>query len=183
MKAASGTVQLLQQLYMFRTVEPSALAELAQLGKLAGFHVGDIAINAGDPADSALLVLKGELEAYVTKEGTERVVGTIKAGELVGETALFTTGGKRSASVRAKLPTRCLALGPRVMSASLSNPAMIFLEIHMLSTMSRRIRSTNKEIQDIWHAAAPAPLRQPSTSSTQTKQSLKERLRSLLLGD
>ena len=183
MKATGASVRLLQQLYMFRTVSPSALAELADLGRLCTYSAGEVAITQGEEADAALLVLKGELEAIVSKEGTERVVGTIKAGELVGETALFTSGGKRSATVRAKEDTRCLSLGPRIMSANLDNPALIFLEIHMLSTMSRRIRNTNSAIQSIWDAAAPTPLRQPIQRSPAPAKSLKDRLRGLFGAD
>ncbi len=183
MKGTGASVRLLQQLYMFRTVSPSALAELTALGRLCALSPGEIAMTQGDEADAALLVLQGELEAVVSKEGTERVVGIIKAGELVGETALFTSGGQRSATVRAKQQTRCLALGPKVMSANIDNPAIIFLEIHMLSTMSRRIRNTNSAIQGIWDAAAPTPLRQPKAASTASTKSLKDRLRGLFGAD
>ncbi len=182
MKESSAKVQALQSLLMFRGTPPSALAELASLGKIRSLGVGDVAMSQGEDATTALLILKGEMEAVVTSGSAERVVGTIRAGELVGETCLFTRGGKRSATVRASQPSRVMILGPRIMSANVNNAALVFLEIHMLGAMSRRIRNTNQTIQAFWDAAAPAPMRQPSGSKKGPK-SMKDRLRAFFGGD
>ena len=170
----------LSQLYMFRSVPPSALAELWQLGKFTAIKEGQVVLKQGDEANAALLLLQGELEAVVGSGPKEKAVGRIRAGELVGETAIFAKGGKRSANVRAVKPSNCLLIGPRVMSASLDNPALVFLEIHMLATMAKRIRGTNQTIQGIWEEAAPTPVRTPTAKRS---GGFRDRMRALFGGD
>ncbi len=62
---------------------------------------GELLFREGEPADCLYVVRSGRLRALMKQEdGSERVVGEIGRGEVVGELALL-TGGSRSASVLA----------------------------------------------------------------------------------
>ena len=104
----------------------------------------------GDKSDVALLLLDGLLGVEVTSAGQHREVGQVNTGEIVGETALFARGGKRSATVRALKSSQCLLINEDLLLNGAKNPAVIAIERHLLGTLARRIRRTNQETTKLW---------------------------------
>ena len=146
----------LANLYMFRSVEARHLEVLVEQAPPVTYFTGDIVFHEGAAADTALLVVTGKLVAYLDPGGDRRILGDSRPGEIVGETALFTRGGTRNATVVAEGVTQCLELSRDTLTGVGRNPAMIALEQHMLGTMARRIRGTNKNIQRVWMEANAA---------------------------
>jgi CRP-like cAMP-binding protein len=142
----SEVVDQLQRLSLFRGLAPDELARLVVLAPPVTFGLGEVVFQQGEAAATAMLVVSGRLTASV---GT-RTVGDIRAGEIVGETALFASGKSRSATVTAMESTVCLSLSRQLLAAAAQNPAMVALEEHLLGTLARRIRSTNLNIQKVW---------------------------------
>jgi CRP-like cAMP-binding protein len=142
--------ETLAKLMLFRHVPSKDIAHLCRIARPVAFQAGEYVFSQGDDADYALLVVHGRLVASVGSEDTRRDVGDSRAGEIVGETALFTKKGKRSATLLASEPTRCLILDQEVLETSPYNPAIVAIEQHLLGSIARRIRSSDRVIQRIW---------------------------------
>ncbi len=144
---------ILSNMSVFRDVPQKALGELCILAPPVNFSVGATVFEQGKTSDVALLLIEGRLEVEVESSGKVRQVGQIRPGEIVGEQALFSRGGERSATVRAGSPSKCLLLSNETMERAHSNPAIVAIERHLLATLARRIRRTNQEIQKVWKEA------------------------------
>ena len=146
----SKDVDKLASLYLFKTVPRRALQELCIMAPPVRFKKGNRVFGQGDSADVALLLIDGTLSALVEADDKEQVIGKIKAGEIVGEQALFVSHGRRTATVEATEDCSCLILSPQVMDRAAENAAIVALEKHLLGSQARRIRSTNLTIQKAW---------------------------------
>jgi CRP-like cAMP-binding protein len=142
--------ETLAKLMLFRQVPAKDISHLCRIARPVSFQAGDAVFSQGDEADCALLVVQGRLVASVGSGDTRRDVGDSRAGEIVGETALFSKRGKRSATLVASEPTRCLILDQEVLKTSPYNPAIVAIEQHLLGSIARRIRSSDRVIQRIW---------------------------------
>jgi len=169
----------LASLYMFRLVERRHLEALVERAPAGTWFSGDTVLREGEPADTALLVVTGKLVASVDAAGERRVLGDSKAGDVVGETALFVRGGRRNATVISEGVTQCLELSRSTLTDAARNPAVVALEQHLLGTMARRIRSTNLNIQRAWKEAEVARAEEEKGARA---PSLRERLMSLFGG-
>jgi CRP-like cAMP-binding protein len=170
-------IDQLSQLYLFRTVPAPALRDLLTLAPPTRFGAGHAVFEEGQPADVALLLIRGRLVASVGSGEHAKQVGDIRPGEIVGEQGLFVPGGLRSARVVAAEPSTALLVTPELMDHAAKNPAIVALEQHLLGTLARRIRATNQAIQLAWKADPPAESGQPERPRT-----LRERLSSLFGG-
>jgi len=169
--------QILSRLYLFRDVSPSALLQLCSIAPPIQYEAGAEVFRQGDPADSALLVVEGRLLASVQGSGGEKIVGDSKAGEIVGETALFARDMRRGATVMAAEASRCLVVNRKLLNKTDGNEALAAIERHLLGTMARRIRKTNQTMQMVWKEMTPA---EPTESMD--APSLLQRLGSLFKG-
>ena len=85
------------------------------------FKTGVTIFTQGDESDVALLLLDGLL-GVEDQRGQHREVGQVNTGEIVGETALFARGGKRSATVRALKSSQCLLINQELLLSGAKNP-------------------------------------------------------------
>lgn len=103
--SATTPEELLGALPVFAALGREELADLARVAQPFCRLPGERLFRQGDPADSLYVVESGRLEA-VTHLPAERelALATIERGEVIGELALV-SGGSRSATVRAVVPT------------------------------------------------------------------------------
>ncbi|MDP6934455.1 MAG: cyclic nucleotide-binding domain-containing protein, partial [Myxococcota bacterium] len=111
----------LASLYLFKGVSPEALEALCSAAPAVSFEPGDVLFGQGEPATVAFIVLSGRLVARVYSREREQDVGDIRAGEIVGESALYGAGSPRNASVIAMEPTSCIPLTVGLISRASSN--------------------------------------------------------------
>ena len=105
------------------------------------FHVGEVVFRVGEPPRCAYLIQSGTIDVMVPVSGTDQVVDTLEAGELLGEMALVDSQ-PRSATAVAKVVTTCIVITPTDFQHRLekSDP---FVRA-MLKVLTRRLRkSTN----------------------------------------
>lgn len=140
----------LASMFIFKGVSKSALQEICSMAPPVNFKPGVTVFNQGDESDVALLLIDGKLGVEVSSAGQHREVGQINVGEIVGETALFARGGKRSATVRALQSSQCLLINRDLLDNAAKNDALIAIERHLLATLARRIRRTNQETAKLW---------------------------------
>lgn len=81
-------------------LEAGILHDLGRLGRRRKLLTGEVLVRQGDPSTLVYLVMAGALDASVTVDGAEAVVGRSVAGGLIGEVAAL-AGLKRSATLRA----------------------------------------------------------------------------------
>ncbi|MCZ6665134.1 MAG: MMPL family transporter [Gammaproteobacteria bacterium] len=80
----------------------------AILGSFETFRAGEQILRLGDTGTDIHVVIDGELEASVPRDGNEQVLRRLKRGDLIGEVALF--HGLRTANVHAQSDARLLRL-------------------------------------------------------------------------
>jgi CRP-like cAMP-binding protein len=165
----------LSNMLVFRDVPRRALSELCILAPPVQFPIGALVFEQGMTADVALLLIEGKLNVEVHGAGQPRQLGQVHPGEIVGEQALFSRGGERSATVKAGQASSCLLLSAEVMEKASTNPAVIAIERQLLATLARRIRGTNQEIQKVWKEAS-------ELAPPEDKKTLTTRLRGLFGG-
>lgn len=119
---------------------------------------GAVLAREGEPADRAFFLVAGRLRASVAVGGDaperDRTVNEIAAGEVTGESALFMTGGRRTATLTALEPATVLVLQRQLFQPGAPNPALVALESHILAGLARRIERTDAQIVEAWRAAA-----------------------------
>lgn len=70
---------------------------------------GEVIVRQGGPADKFFIVVDGDVELLREDGGSERKLGSFGPGQFFGETAIM-RDSPRSATVRAVVPTKLLAL-------------------------------------------------------------------------
>ncbi len=75
------------------------------------FGTGDVIFRVGEPPRVAYLIQSGQVNIVVPADDTDKVVGTLVAGELFGEMALVDSQ-PRSATAIAQQPTTCIVITP-----------------------------------------------------------------------
>ncbi|HZO97130.1 MAG TPA: cyclic nucleotide-binding domain-containing protein [Gaiellaceae bacterium] len=98
--------EALRRVPVFAGVSGRALAQVARAATELELPAGQVLIEAGAAGAGMFVVLEGV--AVVETKGRRRV--ELGPGECVGELALLTAQGVRTARVRAKTPLRCLAI-------------------------------------------------------------------------
>ena len=98
----------LSEIDLFASLQPSALALLAEGATERVLPQGEILFEEGAEGRSMYLIVSGEIE--VTRDG--RRLATLEAGEHVGEMSLL-DDKSRSATVRATEDTLLLRIGRR----------------------------------------------------------------------
>ncbi|MBM3151706.1 MAG: cyclic nucleotide-binding domain-containing protein [Chloroflexi bacterium] len=95
---------------VFAQLDPESIGRLLEemeSRKLAG---GEVLFDQGQPGDAFYILLSGKLRVTaITSAGVEAAVGTLEAGDCIGEMALL-TGQPRSATVSALAASELLCL-------------------------------------------------------------------------
>jgi CRP-like cAMP-binding protein len=80
---------------------------LIERGHVRELHPGDLLFKEGDPAKTAVLVLTGEIELFVHREGRDLLLTGAGASRMLGELAVM-GGVARATSARAVQATAVL---------------------------------------------------------------------------
>ena len=140
----------LTSLYLGHNVSQAAVDAVLERNPPVSFPAGRVIFQQGEPAGSALMVLRGRLEAIVATPDGPLVVGESGAWEVVVETALYAPDQPRSATVRASQDSTALVLTKDDLSAAADDPVVAALEYHLLHTLAQRIRATNQAVEEAW---------------------------------
>jgi selenocysteine lyase/cysteine desulfurase/CRP-like cAMP-binding protein len=118
---------------------------------------GEMLWYEADSADELALVVEGGLDIEVTGQR----ISQLGPGELVGEAAAFVVGEKRTAAVRARVPSRLLILPQARLAALRQNSAGVYdlLLGRALLVSARRIETT---LARLARAAGEVPLPAPA---------------------
>lgn len=92
---------LLRNVPMFSKLDSSKLKLLAFTSQCLSFDDGEVLFHEGDPADSAYVIMSGEVEILADAGGEKFIAGTLSKNQLFGELAIL-TNSPRSATLRAR---------------------------------------------------------------------------------
>ena len=100
----------LANIELFALMSPDVRALIAASCEQVSFAFGETIVAEGEPADSLLVIISGTARAVKrTDDGDEVPLGVVRAGEVLGEVALISSG-LRTATVRASGAVEALRL-------------------------------------------------------------------------
>ena len=107
---------------------------------------GTLIFHQGETGNSMYVILEGEVEIFLEKDGEEISLARRGAGDFLGEMALLTQE-KRSASARAKGPVRLLTLDKKNFLRRVhEDPTIAFRLVEVLSS---RIRELDAQVAEL----------------------------------
>jgi CRP-like cAMP-binding protein len=136
--------QLLARVPTFAKCDPARLKLLAFTSRALRFAPGDVIIRAGEPSDSALLILEGSVEFVGQTPQGEFVIGTAGANQLIGEMGVI-MDGPRTVTVRARESVRVLKIASAVFLRLLSEDPAVALD--MMRTLCERLAATTQRLE------------------------------------
>lgn len=98
---------VLSDVRLFGGLDRRQLSKLARTAHLRSYAPGDIIVREGDDGIGLFLIGSGQVEVFQCRDGEERPLRRMHAGEVFGQLALL-AGHPRTATVRAIEPTECL---------------------------------------------------------------------------
>jgi CRP-like cAMP-binding protein len=100
---------------LFKGMTHREIKRFALLGHIENKKAGELIIRQGDPGDSMLLLLQGELTILVENgQGISKKVATVAPGEIIGEMSLLSEEA-RSASVKVEHDAELLEIDAHVL--------------------------------------------------------------------
>jgi CRP/FNR family cyclic AMP-dependent transcriptional regulator len=138
---------MLSHIPIFDGLSDKDLARLAGLLHARTYPAGASVITMEQPGEAAYVILSGTVKIRIEQyDGTELLLGIMRAGEIVGEMSLIDDLG-RSASVVTMEESSIAAMPRSVFWECLrSMPEMTY---NLVGILSRRIRLANAQVQSL----------------------------------
>lgn len=139
--------QLLEQCYLFTTLGPNELGQLAAAASVRRYHRGQVVLTEGDTSDVLLLVVEGELKVIATSDhGEELILAILRPGDTIGELGLV-DGGPRSATVIAVTVAMLLRMpNSEVLAVANCSPTLMTALVASLAGIVRRLTGTAADL-------------------------------------
>jgi hypothetical protein len=99
---------------LFRGLSKTQARVVALMTQIVTSPAGGRLISAGERADEIFVVLDGELQSWVDRDGRRIELNQHRRGDILGEVGLVR--GERSANVTSESPSRLLRLDPKNLS-------------------------------------------------------------------
>lgn len=85
----TNTVSVLQNMPLFRDIDPQRLRVVAMVGRIVAYRDGEVLFRRGEEGDAAYVVLKGSVDVLIPGPAGDRKVAELGQGELFGEIAVL----------------------------------------------------------------------------------------------
>jgi CRP-like cAMP-binding protein len=175
----------LARLKPFRGVDPAHVQALEQSGRWEQLEAGAPVTEQGDTADTAMLLVEGRMRVRVAE--SDRDLGDLWPGSVIGENALFGVNSARSYSVRTVVPSRVLHLRREDLRALSGSPAVAALQRHVIAVTARRLQTADLDMRKVWRdedqarfAASRPAAPSPEPASAAGAGGLFDRLKALI---
>src|SRR5438552_2708833 len=116
---------------LFECLSDEQLDHLIKQARLNIFGRGEPVIEEGSPGDSMFVLLRGEANVLVSKNGSTIQVATLNSGDCFGEMSLL-TGEPRSATVRADRDCYVMEIGKPTMAEVLQSAPECLVQLSEL---------------------------------------------------
>ena len=135
--------EMLRKVPFFGGLDPAKLKLLAFTSRALKFGPGEDLMCLGDPADSAYVIIEGDVEIIGKNPTGEFVIGVVGRNALIGEMGVI-TNSPRGTTVRAKGPVRALRIAGDVFLRLLTdNPGCA---LHVMRELSGRLNTGNARL-------------------------------------
>jgi signal transduction histidine kinase len=134
----------LKKVPLFAELPDEDLEQICGLVQNVALEPGEQLFAEGDAGDHAYIVKEGQLEIIKNSSGREVLLNVLESGEIIGEMSLL-VDHPRNASVRARTPSRLLAITPDQLE-HLFNASPTAARI-MLRTVADRLRATDNMLR------------------------------------
>ncbi len=136
-------VEVLREVPIFASVDPSKLKLLAFASRRLTFDTGQTLCSEGETGETAFVIVKGSAEVFI-RAGSENIkVATVGRNEFIGDMAIL-CDRPRSATVKATCPCETLVIGKsQLMGLLKSFPEM---GIAMMRVLAMRLDRTNRAL-------------------------------------
>lgn len=141
----SEELEALRNIPMFANVEPTQLKLLAFTSQRLTFGAGQDLFRLGDMGDSAYIIISGEADVLVDKEGTEVAVAKAGKNEIVGEIAIL-CNVPRTATIRAVTELTALKIPKDLFFRLIAEfPDM---GVQVMAELARRLHRTTQQLTE-----------------------------------
>jgi CRP-like cAMP-binding protein len=135
--------EMLRKVPFFGGLDPAKLKLLAFTSRAVRFAPGEELMHVGGPADSAYVVMEGEVQIVGENPAGEFIIGVLGQYALIGEMGVL-TNAPRSTTVRAKGPVRALRISGEIFLRLLTdNPGCA---LHVMRDLSERVNAGNARL-------------------------------------
>jgi CRP-like cAMP-binding protein len=135
--------EMLRKVPFFGGLDPARLKLLAFTSRALKFGPGEDLMHVGEPADSAYVIIEGDVEILGETPAGEFVIGVVGRNSLIGEMGVITSA-PRGTTVRAKGAVRALRIAGDVFLRLLTdNPGCA---LHVMRELSGRVNTGNARI-------------------------------------
>lgn len=132
---------------IFSGLPGEELERIANSVKLVAYPAGSTLLKSGEPGEKYFLLAGGRVDVIqIDKDGTEKVLSSLGAGQGVGEMSLL-TGEKCSATVKTVDSVQALVIARSDFELMLE--AAPQLNRHFNKILADRLRSTNQKLTDV----------------------------------
>lgn len=135
----ANTIEFLKGIPMFANVPSKTLERLERMARERSYAPGDVVMTQGQEGVGVFVLLEGEME--VVRDNTS--LATFGPGAFFGEMALL-DHYRRSSTVRAMQPSRCLAIPRSDFIAEIKSDNDLCY--NMLVHMTRRVRDLDERL-------------------------------------
>ncbi|GAB4430225.1 MAG: hypothetical protein Kow002_18700 [Anaerolineales bacterium] len=133
---------LLSNIPFFSILPVDTLDQLQNAFQVKYLKENQILFREGEPGEHFYIVIKGEIQVFLGKNDAEEMrLNTLRSGEYLGEMALITPGGARTASARANQDSVLLSLSRSEFANLLEKHPK--LAHGMILVLSQRLDATN----------------------------------------
>src|SRR5215469_1305949 len=182
---AADVVAVLRQTDLFRSAPTEELEALVASSRLRTFRRGQLVCTAGDPGDTLIVVVSGQVKISVrSADGAELTLTVIGPGVTTGEVSIA-DGGPRSANVETLADCELLFIPRAAVQAVCARvPAAAQALTSALATDLRRLTETTSDLVflDLPRRVAKMLLSQPRNDDGVIGQQLTQEEYARLLG-
>ena len=151
-------VEMLRRIQLFAKVEPAKLKLLAFTSERAMFKADEILFHQGDAADSAYIIVAGEVAIDVESPGGGSTrVAKLGKDQIVGEIGIL-ADVPRTATVTATTPTTTLKISKELFFRMVSDFPTMAVEV--MRVLAHRMETTNALLRQCEDRLAVALRRQ-----------------------
>lgn len=136
-------VQVMQEMPLFRNVDPKQLKVVAMMGESRTYRTGERLFEKGEEGDAAYIVLEGEVGVLMPSDNGEQVVAVLGQGEIFGELAVI-CDQPRSTAIVARSALEVLCLDRNVVLNLIREFPDISLEL--VRILGKRLERTTHEL-------------------------------------
>jgi CRP/FNR family transcriptional regulator, cyclic AMP receptor protein len=182
---AADLIGVLRLTDLFHSAPAEELEKLVASSRLRTFRRGQVVCTAGDPADTLMAVVSGQLKIAVrSADGAELTLAVVGPGATIGEVSVA-DGGPRSADVEAMTETQLLLIQREAVQAACARvPAAAQALTSAIAASLRRLNETTSDLVflDLPRRVAKMLLSQPRSSDGVIGQQLTQEEYARLLG-